>query len=266
MFELFEEYEKNAKEQEAKEEQDYSSSHFSGPKVFVLSLGGSLFFDEKPLTAKIAKFAQVIARLHENGHRFVLVVGGGKTARSYVASAKSFGATNFFQDEVGIAVTRANALVFISALEKAHKKVLLNPFDALEVLDAGKIPVFGGILPSFTTDAVAALVTEAVDGEFVYLTDVDGVFSSDPKKSRTAKLFEEISYSRLLSLAKATHSNPGQNFVIDIPCINILKRSRLRGVVLNGNDLENFEAFVSGGSFKGTVIQESPVEENLKEV
>lgn len=262
MFEIFQELEK-----QAQAEQTYSDSaaQNEGSGILVLSVGGSLFFDEKPLASQIAKFCESISRLHSEGYKFVLVVGGGKVARSYVSAAKSFGATNYSQDELGIMITRANAFVLIQALEKAHVHVLASPAEALNVLGAGEIPVFGGLFPSFTTDAVAALVAEAVDGVFVNLTDVDGVYSSDPKRSSNAKFYPEISYEKLLSMVKLSASKPGQNMVLDLPCVNILRRSRIKGIVLNGNDLANFEAMVRGNEFRGTLIQAPLQEENQEE-
>lgn len=267
MFDFLNDYAKEKeKEEKSTAGQSPEEQAHLGAGVFVLSVGGSLFFDDKPLTSKIAKFAGVLNRLEGEGKRFAIVVGGGKPARSYVACAKSLGATNYAQDELGIMITRANALVFIQALEKSHKQVITSPVDAISVLEAGKIPVFGGLIPSFTTDAVAALVAEALGGDFVNLTDVDGVYSADPKKSKNAKLFGEASYDRVLSLVKNSKSKPGQNFVLDLPCINILKRSSIRGIVLNGNDLENFESFINGQNFRGTVIQSPVAADGLEEV
>ena len=263
MFEIFQELEKQA---EAGQDSSDSTAPNDGSGVLVLSVGGSLFFDEKPLSTQIAKFCESILRLHSEGHRFALVVGGGKVARSFVSAAKSFGATNYSQDELGIMITRANAFVVIQALEKAHARVLTDPTQAFEVLAAGEIPVFGGLWPSFTTDAVAALVAEAVDGVFVNLTDVDGVYSSDPKRSSNAKFYPEISYEKLLSMVKLSASKPGQNMVLDLPCVNILRRSQIKGIVLNGNDLQNFEAMVRGQDFKGTLVQNSSAEKSTGEL
>lgn len=254
MFDFLSDY---AREQEKTQEKTQSSYQGSSSesRVLVLSLGGSLFFDEAPLVEKIGEFSRVLLNLHASGHKFVLVVGGGKTARNYVSAVESFGETNFFQDKLGIAITRANAKVFIASLGKqTHERVLTDPLQALDVLSKGKIPVFGGLLPSFTTDAVSALVAEALRGDFVNLTDVDGIYSADPKKSKSATFFDEISYGELFKLVLKKKSKPGQNFIIDLPCLNILKRSNLRGFVLNGNDFANFESFVNGGQFRGTVI------------
>src|SRR3989344_65185 len=129
MFEIFQELEKQA---QAEQTSSPPAVQNEGSGVLVLSVGGSLFFDEKPLAPQIAKFCESISRLHSEGYKFVLVVGGGKVARSYVSAAKSFGANNFFQDELGIMITRANAFVLIQALEKAHPRVLTSPIEAFD--------------------------------------------------------------------------------------------------------------------------------------
>lgn len=229
--------------------------------VFVISVGGSVFFEEKPLTAAIAKFGEVINSLFGEGYKFVLVIGGGKICRKYAASAKALGASNFVQDEIGIAVTTLNAKIFIEAIENSHHSVLKDINKAKEIVDSGKVAVYGGLMPGITTDAVAALIAESLNAAFINLTNVRGVYSQDPKKHRSAKFFPELSYDKLISLMKLAESKPAQNIVLDLPCCFILKRSKIRAIVLKGSDLANFEAAIRGGEFKGTIIQEPEKEE-----
>jgi len=278
MFDMFENFAKENEEAYKKRNEEsnltqdteiYSPPSSKGP-IYVISAGGSLFFHEKPLTSKIAKFSETINRLRHEGHRFIIVPGGGKVTRNYVAAIKSFGADHFRQDHLGILLTKANALVFIQALDNSHREILSEPKQALEVLDQGKIPVFGGLFPFFTTDAVTALISEAVGGIFVNLTDVDGIYSQDPKKNPHAKFFETISYEKLISLIKLAESKPAQNIVLDLPCCLILNRSKIKGVVLNGENLDNFEAMIRGDEYRGTVIADDPnkseIEDQVEEV
>ena len=225
--------------------------------VFVVSIGGSVIIDAKPNTAMIAKISQSINMLFNEGYRFVLVVGGGRVCRSYVSAAKTLGANNFFQDRIGIGVTRLNASLVIHSLENSFPIVLKNIAKAKQVIDSGKIPVYGGLHAGFTTDAVAALLAESINGVFVNLSNVDGVYSSDPKENPHAKFYPELSYDRLVSIAQLHGSKPGQNVVIDLPASLILKRSKIKAFFLNGNDLENFETAIRGNTFKGTIVQEA---------
>ena len=223
-------------------------------KTMVLSIGGSIIAPEKPDATFISKLSESIDRLYNEGYRFAIVVGGGSTARSYIAAAKNLGAGNFALDEIGILATRLNASVLIQGLEKAYPEVLTDINKARDAIALGKIPVFGGLMPGFTTDAVAALIAESLKAEYINMTNVDGVYSSDPKDNPRAKFFEEISFEKLLSLMKLAGSKPGQNLIIDVPACLILKRSNIPGIVLNGTDLENFESAVRGSEFKGTRI------------
>ncbi len=225
--------------------------------IFVVSIGGSLFFTENsPDAEKIKAVAEVISQLHYSGKKFVLVVGGGKAARLYLDSAKSLGLNNFEQDLLGILITKANAALVAAALPNAWKKVLEDVREAKEIIDEGKIPVFGGLMPLFTTDTVAALISEYLGGIFVNLTNVDGIFDSDPSENPGAKMFSEISYNELVSIIAKNSSKPGQNVVLDLPCCMILQRSKVPAFVLNGNNLPNFAAFVRGEQFVGTAIKD----------
>jgi len=232
-------------------------SSYSNGKIYVLSIGGSIVAPEKPDSTFLSKLSQCLDRLHSGGYRFAIVVGGGKIARNYIAAAKTLGANNFALDKIGIRATRLNAAIVVQALEKAWPEVLVQIEKAREAIDAGKIPVFGGLMPGFTTDAVAALVAESLKGDYINMTNVDGVYSSDPKDNPRAKYFDEISYEKLLSLMKLAGSKPGQNMVMDVPACLILKRSAIQGIVLDGKDLENFENAVKGLDFKGTRISEN---------
>jgi len=256
MFEIFREKEL--------EEGSSRAPASDSERIFSVSIGGSIIVDDKPNTALIAKIAGSINSLFNEGCRFVLVVGGGKVCRNYVAAAKSLGANNFFQDEIGIAVTRINAALLIQSLGNASQAVMTKISEAGQVISAGKIPVFGGMLPGITTDAVAALVAESLNATFVNLYNVDGVYSSDPNENPRARFYPEVSYDRLISLVKLQESKPGQNFIIDLPAALILKRSKIPAFFLNGNDLANFEAAIRGGEFRGTIVRE--IEEEAEDV
>lgn len=192
------------------------SSAYSIPvveKIVVISIGGSIILDEKPKTNFIAKLAQTITELNQEGFKTCLVVGGGSTARSYIASAKSLGANNFVLDELGISASRLNAQLLISSLENAFPKVLTEISQIKLVLEKGKIPVLAGLLPGLTTDCIAALCAEFLQADFINMTNVDGVYSANPKEDARARKFPELSYEKLLSLMRIADIKPGQNLV-----------------------------------------------------
>lgn len=223
-------------------------------KTFVLSVGGSIFFNEKLRAPEIAKFCEVINELVREGFAFVVVVGGGRVARVYQAGAKALGGTNFELDEIAISITRANALLFTHSIDNAWKNVLTDPKESENILLLGRTPIYGGTVPGQTTDSVASLIAEFLGVDMINLSDVDGVYSADPLKEPNAKMYVELTHTKLVSLLKAQASKPGAHIFIDPHAANILWRSRVKCFFINGNDLENFKNLVRGNSFRGTTI------------
>jgi uridylate kinase len=273
MFDLFEKFDgtpKTDSESESSSPQnstsssgsDYSSAHSysqsyssSSNKTFVLSVGGSVFFSDKLRAPEIAKFCESINELKREGYQFVIVVGGGRVARVYQAGAKALGANNFDLDEVAIQITRANALLFTHIIDNAWKEVLTDPKQAENVLLLGKTPVYGGTTPGQTTDSVAAIVAEMMNAEFINLSNVDGIYSADPKTEPNAKMYKELSHVKMVSLLKAQASKPGAHTFVDPHAAAIIQRSKIKSFFISGEDLNNFKNCVRGMEFKGTIVR-----------
>jgi len=279
MFDLFEKFDGTPKAESSSSTQNdpYASlgpnstpstsyspqGYSSGKKTFVLSVGGSVFFNEKLRAPEVAKFCEILNELIREGFQFVIIVGGGRVARVYQAGAKALGANNFELDEVGIAVTRANALFFTYGIENAWKGVLTDPKEAERVLLLNKTPVFGGTTPGQTTDAVGAIIAELLGADFINLSNVDGIYSADPAKEPNAKMYKELTHVKMVSLLKAQASKPGGHSFVDAHAAAILDRSKIRGFFINGADQENFKNLVRGLEFKGTIVQTLSADERV---
>ncbi len=260
LFDIFSEENKQKHQQptDVLESMEGAPNSLDAKKTFVISLGGSVVVDEKLDTTLLAKLASVIESMHNSGYEFAIVVGGGKTARNYIQAAKIFGANNFALDMIGILSTRLNAMIAVQAIEKTHPNVLTDITRAKEIIAQGKIPVFGGIVPGFTTDAVSALIAEQLNASFINLSNVAGIYSADPRKNPDAELYTKLSHKKLLKVivdAVAKTSGPGQNVILDLPCALILQRSNIRALVLNAHDVSNFENAVRDLDFHGTTIE-----------
>ena len=226
-------------------------------KPLVLSVGGSLFVGDSIDTDFVLALRDSIGKLSQEGHKFALVVGGGRTARAYVEAGRRLNASNYVLDELGIAITRANAALVAATLPDSHNEVALSIPQAQKWFEAGRIPVMGGLLPGFTTDAVAALLAEALQGFFVNLSNTEGLFDSDPKKNAKAQLIKSMSFERLFMLAASNSASPGQSFIIDLPAAVVIKRSKIHSIFVHGHHLEQFEAAVRGNDFVGTRVDKS---------
>ena len=263
MFDMFEMFNQD-NEEKPQESSSSPTSPYSTGGFFSISVGGSVLIEDKPNVTKIAKFSESINRLCREGYKFALVLGGGRVCRNYQAAAKSLGASNYFLDEIGINVTRVNASLLTQTVDDAFPTVLTTVADAIAVIEQGRIPVMGGLSPGSTTDLVASLIAEAMNGTFINLSNVDGIYSSDPKRTKHAKFYPELSYERLLSIIQMAESKPGQNVVLDMPAVLVLKRSQIKSLFLDGNDLSNFEAAVRGSDFNGTIVTEEISESEAK--
>ncbi|MFH0954722.1 MAG: UMP kinase [Candidatus Micrarchaeota archaeon] len=239
-----------------------SPSSGSNSTVFVISVGGSLLFDETggPNISAFQKIAGSIAGLHREGNRFAVVVGGGRPARFAIEAAKEARATLFECDELGILATRQNALLFSKFLPNSRYMLPTKLLSIGSVLKKNTVPVMGGLFPGHTTDAVAALLAEKWSGTVVNLSNVDGVYSSDPKTNSRARLYRELSFEKLFEIVAKQSLEPGTHVPLDLLACMIVKRSKVPVIFVNGNTLENFESAVQGKPFNGTVVQESEEE------
>ncbi len=255
MFEIFNKEEDKETEVTYPSGSGSQSSYSSPSNVFVVSVGGSVLLGQKPDAENVSEITSCLNDLIRQGYKLVLVIGGGKVCRDYVNAAKHLGANNFELDELGIKVSKVNASLLISAIENSFPDVLADIKQAEEVLAQGKTPVYGGIMPGFTTDAVAALLAEYLNATFINLSNVDGIFTADPAMHPSARMYRELSYDNLLEILYSNSMRPSQNLIIDLPAATILKRSSITAFFLNGHDMQNFRAAVQGSSFKGTIVR-----------
>nr|2IJ9_A Chain A, Uridylate kinase [Archaeoglobus fulgidus DSM 4304]2IJ9_B Chain B, Uridylate kinase [Archaeoglobus fulgidus DSM 4304] len=215
----------------------------------VLSLGGSVLSNE---SEKIREFAKTIESVAQQNQVFV-VVGGGKLAREYIKSARELGASETFCDYIGIAATRLNAMLLISAIPSAAKKVPVDFMEAEELSKLYRVVVMGGTFPGHTTDATAALLAEFIKADvFINATNVDGVYSADPKSDTSAVKYDRLSPQQLVEIVSRSSAKAGTNVVIDLLAAKIIERSKIKTYVILGTP-ENIMKAVKGEAV-GTVI------------
>jgi uridylate kinase len=156
--------------------------------------------------------AQEIANSVKSGAQVALVIGGGNFVRGISASAG--GMNRAAGDSMGMLATVINAIAMQDALEKHGQKAevmsaikmepLCNFFDrrkAIELLENKTVVLFaaGTGNPFFTTDTAAVL--RAIESEcdvVMKATKVDGIYSADPVKDKSATKFDDISYEEIL--------------------------------------------------------------------
>ncbi|MGC9516839.1 MAG: UMP kinase [Methanomicrobiales archaeon] len=218
----------------------------------VVTIGGSIII--KNHDYKMFKdYAEVLKQINQENDIFV-VVGGGKTARDYINIARDLGVSESFCDDIGIDVTRLNAKLLIMALGNvAYPLVPKNFNQALQYSTAGKIIVMGGTEPGHSTDAVGAILAEFVKADLlINATSVDGLYDKDPSKYDEATKFDTITPSKMIEMFSDKDIKAGTYEFFDMTAIQMLKRSRIRTVIVNGNLPKNIIQAIDGNI--GTTI------------
>jgi uridylate kinase len=221
----------------------------------VISLGGSLL--TRSLTPKNFKgYAEVLRKLKKDGHKLVVVCGGGSTCRKYQRIAKKLGADNVSLDRIGIAATHLNAMTLIACLgEDAYPLSLRTPQQVVKNLNE-KILVCGGNLPGCSTDYDAALFAKAIKADLlINATNVKGVYSSDPKKNPRAKRFKKLSYEEFERIISGLEQTPGEYRLFDLKAAKLIKKARIKTLIIDGRDPKNILKAVEG-KVVGTIISD----------
>jgi uridylate kinase len=220
----------------------------------VLRIGGSVV--ASPIDpALIARYAQLLKDLKKEGHDVAVVVGGGNLAREFIRTARDLGLREESQDRIAISVSRLFALLFIEKLGCAGcKNVPVTIEEAAECLQKGSIPVMGGLRPGMTTDAVAALIAEAVKADLLVKgTDQDGIYDKDPRKHADAIKLQHLTFKDLSRLFSGSRHKAGIHQIIDPEAVGILTRARVSVAVVNGFRPENVLKAIRG-KCEGTLI------------
>lgn len=180
-------------------------------KVSGEALSGDQSFGINP--EFLGKVASQIAEVSRAGIDVAIVTGGGNIFRGMSVAAE--GADRVTADMMGTLGTIINSLALSSALTRAGVKAKV--FSAITMpsiadsytaraakaaLDEGYVVVLGGGIanPFFTTDTAAALRAIELDCDVVLKgTNVDGVYSEDPKKNPNAQRYDQISHDEVIA-------------------------------------------------------------------
>ena len=226
-------------------------------KTIVLSLGGSLIIPDKVNYLFLEQFKKTL-RKHYKTHKFVVVCGGGSIARDYISALKKEGKSNLELSLAGIRATRMNALFMIEFFGKeANSSLPLNMEEVKANMHKNSI-VFCGALrfaPNSTSDETAAKLANFLKTPFINLTNVSGLYTSDPRKDKDAKLIKEISWKKFNNIAKKIKYHAGQHFILDQNSAGLIRKNKIKTYIL-GSNLKNLENILKNKKFKGTIIND----------
>ncbi len=223
-------------------------------KIFVISLGGSLVVPGEIDINFLKKFKSIIEREIKVGKKFIIIVGGGKTARNYQNAAKALTkVSNEDLDWLGIHATRINAHLLLTIFRKyAHFIIIKNPKEKINFKE--KILVAAGWKPGFSTDYDAVLLAKTYGSDtIINLTNVDYVYDKDPNKFKSAKPFKEISWKDYLKIIEQKWI-PGMSAPFDPIASKLAQKFKFKVVILNGKKIKNLKNYLENKKFTGTII------------
>ena len=210
----------------------------------------------------LRRIAADVSDVVAEGHQVCLVIGGGNIFRGISAAAR--GMDRAQADYMGMIATVMNALGMQNALEKAGVPTrvqsaipmasVCEPYirrRAMRHMEKGRVVIFaaGTGNPFFTTDTAAALRAVEMGCEMLLKgTQVDGVYTADPRKQPDAERYEQLTYHDVLARDLA---------VMDAAAISVARENALPIVVFNIHAAGAF-AQVMRGEGRFTTIIEKP--------
>lgn len=228
----------------------------------VISLGGSIVVPQEVDTEFISRFVEKMRSylFEDEKRRLILVVGGGKTARTYQAAyaeiAQKLGAKSesFMADYIGIMATRINAMLVKAAFgELCADPLVVDP--SVNVPFTGRVLLAAGWKPGFSTDTDAVILAEKFQcNSLINLSNIRQIYTADPRLSKEALPIERISWASFLKMT-GDEWKPGKNTPFDPVAAKKAQKLSLRVVCSAGADIENTLSILKGKPFIGTVIE-----------
>lgn len=225
-------------------------------EVIVISLGGSLIIPDNIDLKVLQKLKKVILK-NSKKYKFIIVCGGGSTARKYIQGLRKAGINEKLQSFAGISSTRMNAR-FMNYLfnQDANYGIPHTTKEVKKYLLKSNI-VFCGALeykPNQTSDSTSAEIAKEFKAKFINLTNINGLYTENPKTHKNAKFIPKISWEDFHKKALKMTFKPGQHFVLDQTASKIIKNNKIPTYILNGKNPKEIDKLLNNKKFKGTII------------
>ncbi len=230
----------------------------------LLKLSGEALMGSKPFGLEfetIRSIAEQVREVHELGVQVAMVIGGGNIYRGLAGATEGL-IDRVTGDHMGMLATVINSLAVQDSLEmlEVHTRVLsaieirqvAEPFirrRAMRHLEKNRVVIIaaGTGNPYFTTDSAAALRAMEVKAEVILkATQVDGIYSADPKKVPAAKKFDEIGYLEVLGKGLR---------IMDATAISLCMDNHLPIIIFNLGVRGNIMRAVMGEKI-GSIVKE----------
>lgn len=230
-------------------------------KRILLKLSGEALMGDKHFgidTQKLTAYANEIKTAIDLGTQVAVVIGGGNIFRGVQVEGE--GLDRVQGDYMGMLATIINGMALQSALEKENIETRLmtaikmeqiaEPFirrRSIRHLQKGRVVIFGGGTgnPYFTTDTAATLRAIEIEADVILKgTRVDGIYTADPEKDKSAKKYDNISFREVYEK---------ELNIMDMTAFTLCNENKLPIVVFDINKKDNLLKMLKGEPI-GTLV------------
>lgn len=220
----------------------------------IISLGGSIIVPDEIDVDFLREFKSVIDKAVREGQEFLIITGGGRTARRYIDAVKNLGDIDREdQDWLGVHATRLNGHLLRTIFrQNSHKKIFTDVHESSTASEP--IIIGAGGRPGSSTDHQAVLFAQKYGSKLILnLSNIDYVYDKDPETNADARPLEKISWPEFRKIV-GDKWDPGMNAPFDPVASSLAEKLGVEVIVMNGKPLDNLRNFLSGKDFKGTII------------
>lgn len=227
-------------------------------ETVVMSVGGSLIVPDGIDIQFLSRFKTLIEQQTATmGRRFVVIAGGGKTARRYQEAAGTVSELDPEDlDWMGIHATRLNGHLLRTIFRDiAHPIIITNPDDILDVPKDTPLVIAAGYRPGASTDLRAVQIAKLEGArKLINLSNIDYVYTSDPRSDREAQKITDTTWADFLKLIPSEW-NPGLSSPFDPVAARAAQQLGIEVAIMNGMKTNEIEKYLHGESFIGTRIK-----------
>jgi uridylate kinase len=228
-------------------------------ETIVMSVGGSLIVPDQIDTQFLTALRQlIIDDTAATGRRFIIIAGGGKTARRYQDAASAVAPTAHEDlDWLGLHATRLNGHLLRTIFRGvAYHEMITNPDDILDVPERYQIVIAAGYRPGSSTDLRAIQIAKNLKATAVInLSNTDYVYTDNPHTNPDAVKIEDITWAEFRQLIPAEWA-PGLSAPFDPVAAREAEAANIEVAQINGLKIEELQKFLHNEPFIGTKIHE----------
>ena len=231
-------------------------------KRILLKLSGEALMGNKHFgidNERLAQYALQIKEASEMGVQVAVVIGGGNIFRGI--QAEEGGMDRVHGDYMGMLATVINSMALQSSLEKINVETRLQsaikmeqicePFirrKAVRHLEKQRVVIFGAGTgnPYFTTDTAATLRAIEIEADVILKgTRVDGIYTADPEKDKTATKYDTITFSEVYEKGLE---------IMDMTAFTLCNENKLPIIIFDMNKPGNLKKIIEGTPV-GTLVE-----------